>query len=141
MQILNKGAAMDKRINRFKICDPRYHPYLVRVIERLPEEVRENFLNNTSFQLLADDEIFEASVLRYDFSQPVKSIVYLNSKILMEADHQIIHTIASEIAHCVLKKEGIKEWERKLDDLLNEWGFGKEVEAVRNDRAVSESKN
>lgn len=140
MQIPDKEDSMDKRINRFKICDLRFHPYLVRVIDRLPEQVREDFLNNTSFQLFTDDEVFEASVLRYDFSQAVKSVVYLNSKILMESDHQIIHTIASEIARYVLKKEEINDWEKKLDDLLNEWGFGKEIEAVRNDRAVSESK-
>ena len=32
---------MNKRINRFKLCDLRFYPYLRRNLERLPEEVKE----------------------------------------------------------------------------------------------------
>ena len=128
---------MDKRILRFKLCDIRFHPYLVRVIERLPDEVREDLLNDTNFQILTDDEIAEVSVLRCDFNEPIKSIVFINSKILMKPNHQIIYTIASEIAYYVLTKSGTEKRNRKLDSLLDKWGFGKEVEAVRNDRAAS----
>ncbi len=131
---------MDKRINRFKLCDLRFCPYFVRVIERLPEEVSEDVLNDESFHFFTDDEILDACVLRYEFNHPVKTLVYLNTKILMEPGHQIIHTVASEIARYVLKKEGTCMWERKLDELLIKWGFGKEVEAVRYDSAISESK-
>lgn len=130
---------MSQRIERFKLCDLRFHPYLKRVIERLPEEVREIVLNDMSFQILTDDEIFEACVLRYEFGAPVRNLVYLNTKILREPDHQIIHTIAFEIANYFLKKQGTHVWERKLGNLLIEWGFGKEVEAVRYDDAVSKS--
>jgi len=130
---------MTIRINRFKLCDLRFHPYLKSVIERLPEEVREIVLNDMSFQILTDDEVLEALVLRYEFGAPIKTLVYLNTKILMEPNHQIIHTIASEIAHYILKKEGTHGWERKLDDLLIEWRFEKEVEAVRYDLVISES--
>ena len=130
---------MSERIQRFKLCDLRFHPYLRGVIERLPEEVREIVLNDMSFQILTDDDIFEACVLRYEFGAPVRNLVYLNTKILREPDHQIIHTIASEIAHYILKKQDTHEWERKLDNLLIEWGFGKEVEAVRYDDVISKS--
>jgi len=130
---------MSERIQRFKLCDLRFHPYLRGVIERLPEEVREIVLNDMSFQILTDDDIFEACVLRYEFGAPVRNLVYLNTKILREPDHQIIHTIASEIAHYILKKQDTHEWERKLDNLLIEWGFRKEVEAVRYDQVVSKS--
>ena len=130
---------MTQRIQRFKLCDLRFHPYIKRVIERLPEDVREIVLNDMSFQILTDDEIFEALVLRYEFGAPVRHLVYLNTKILREPDHQIIHTIAFEIAHFILKKQGAQVWERKLGNLLIEWGFGKEVEAVRYDEAVSKS--
>lgn len=95
---------MDKRINRFKLCDLRFYPFLRWVIERLPETVREIILNDMSFQILTDDEALEAWVLRYEFGAPVRTLVYLNTKILREPDHQIIHTIASEIAHYILKK-------------------------------------
>jgi hypothetical protein len=130
---------MSQRIQRFKLCDLRFHPYLKWVVERLPEEVREIVLNDMSFQILTDDEIFEALVLRYEFGAPVRHLVYLNTKILREPDHQIIHTIASEIAHYILRKQGTHGLEGKLDNLLSEWGFGKEVEAVRYDQAISES--
>ena len=130
---------MSARIQRFKLCDLRFHPYLRRVIERLPEDAREVVLNDMRFQILTDDEIFEALVLRYEFGAPVRHLVYLNTKILREPDHQIIHTIAFEIAHFILKKQGTQMWERKLGNLLIEWGFGKEVEAVRYDEVISKS--
>jgi hypothetical protein len=130
---------MSQRIQRFKLCDLRFHPYLKRVIERLPEEVKELVLNDMSFQILTDDEVSEALVLRYEFGTPVRTLVYMNTKILMEPDHQIIHTIASEIARYILKKEGTNVWEGKVDDLLVEWGFGKEVEALQYDQVISES--
>ena len=37
---------MDKRIDRFKLCDLRFFPYLRGIIERLPEDVREDVLND-----------------------------------------------------------------------------------------------
>jgi hypothetical protein len=136
---LLKGGTMDKRMNRFKLCDLRFYPYLKSVIERLPQDVRENFLNDMSFQILTDDEVLESLVLRYEFGAPIKTLVYINTNILKEPDHQIIHTIASEIAHYILKKEGTHVGETKSDDLLIEWGFEKEVEAVRYDLVISES--
>jgi len=65
--------------------------------------------------------------------------VYLNTKILKEPEHQLLHTIASEIAHYVLSKRKTGLHSKDIDDLLLQWGFGKEVEAVRYDHAISES--
>lgn len=132
---------MDKRINRFKVCDFRFYPYLVRVFERLPEEVREKVLNDTSFQILADEDMLNACVLRYDFGNPIKTLVYLSSKILTEPGHQLIYTIAHEIAKYVLNKveTETKLREKNIEDLLVRWGFKKEVEAVRYDLAIVES--
>jgi len=130
---------MDNRINRFKLCDLRFYPYLRRIIERLPEEVREDVLNDKSFQILTDDDALNACVLRYRFSDPVKTLVYLNTKILKEPEHQLLHTIVSEIAHYVLSKRKTGLRSKDIDDLLLQWGFGKEVEAVRYDQAISES--
>jgi len=132
---------MSTRIQRFKLCDLRFHPYLKKVIERVPEAVREIVLNDMSFQILTDDDIFEALVLRYEFGAPVRHLVYLNTKMLREPDHQIIHTIAAEIALYILKKQGTHDWKQKVDDLLNEWGFRKEAEAVLYDQAISESED
>jgi hypothetical protein len=130
---------MDQRINRFKLCDLRFYPYLRRIIERLPKEAREDVLNDKSFQILTDDDAPNACVLRYRFSHPVKTLVYLNTKILKESEHQVVHTIASEIAHYVLSKRKTGLRSKDVDDLLMQWGFRKEVEAVRYDHAISES--
>jgi len=131
---------MDKRIDRFKLCDLRFFPYLRGIIERLPEDVREDVLNDKSFQILTDDDALNACVLRYRFSDPVKTLVYLNTKILKEPEHQLIHTIASEIAHYVSNKRKTGLGSKDIDDLLLQWGFEKEVEAVRLDRILCDSK-
>ena len=130
---------MDKRMNRFKLCDLHFLPHLKTVIERLPGDVREDVLNDKSFQILTDDDALNACVLRYRFSDPVKTLVYLNTKILKEPEHQLLHTIASEIAHYVLSKRKTGLGSKDIDDLLFQWGFEKEVEAVRYDHAISES--
>ena len=132
---------MDKRINRFKICDFRFYPYLTRVFERLPEEVREKVLNDTSFQILADEDILKACVLRYDFGNPVKALLYFSSKTLTKPGHQIIYAVAHAIAKYVLSTVQTKTEfrERDIEDLLTQWGFEKEVEAARYDLATIDS--
>ena len=130
---------MDQRMNRFKLCDLRFYPHLRRIIERLPQEVREDILNDKSFQILTDDDALNACVLRYRFSDPVKTLVYLNTKILKEPEYQLLHTIASEIAHYFLSKRKTGLDSKDIDDLLLQWGFEKEVEAVRLDKILCDS--
>lgn len=134
---------MDKRINRFKICDFRFYPYLARVFERLPGEVREKVLNDTGFQILTDEDILNACVLRYDFGDPVKALVILNSKILAGPEHQLIYTIAHEVAKYVssIVKTETEFHEKDIENLLTRWGFEKEIEAVRYDKAITESES
>jgi hypothetical protein len=131
---------MDERINRFKLCDLHFHPYLAGVIERLPEQVRNEVLYDTSFQILTDDDALKACVLRYRFSEPVKTLVYLNTHLLKEPRHQLIYTIACEIAHHVLSKKQTASDADAIDSLLREWGFEKEVTAARSDRMLCESR-
>ena len=131
---------MDERLKRFKLCDLRFYPYLTMVFDRLPQEIRENVLNDRSFQILTDEDLLNTCVLRYKFGDPVKTLVYFNTKILMEPEHQLIHTIAHEIAHHVLIIRESQVDEKKIEDLLIHWGFQKEVDAVRYDLAMAESK-
>jgi uncharacterized membrane-anchored protein YjiN (DUF445 family) len=132
---------MDKRIDRFKICDFRFLPYLTTVFERLPKTVRDEVLNDERFQILADEDVLNAGVLRYDFRNPVKVLVYLSSEIITEPKHQVIYAIAHEIAKYVLSTDKIKSQfcEKDLEDLLVDWGFETEMEAVRYDKAVTGS--
>ena len=131
---------MDNRINRFKLCDLRFFPHLKRVIERLPGNVQEDVLDDKSFQILTDDDALNACVLRYRFRDPVKTLVYLNTNVLKEPEHQLLHTIASEMAHYFLSKRKTGIRSSDIDDLLVQWGFEKEVEAVRLDRILCNSK-
>jgi hypothetical protein len=66
--------------------------------------------------------------------------VYLNTKILKEPEHQLLHTIVSEIAHYVLSKRKTGLGSKDIDDLLLQWGFGKEVDAVRLDSILCDSR-
>jgi hypothetical protein len=130
---------MDSRMERFRQCDSRIYPYLQRVSERLPEQVKEDILNNPGFQILADESISDTCGLRYEFDPPVQTLIYLNTRILKEPEHHLIYTIAMEIAHAVLKMASGAADEKKSEALLISWGFNQEVEAVRYDRALAES--
>ncbi len=129
---------MDKRITRFKHCDPRFYPYLENVFKRLPAEVKENVLNNEAFQIVSHDDFHEMCMLSYQFDHPVEKLVYLNTKVLKEAEHRAICTIAHAIAYAVGEKDRALQ-ERELEKLLVDWGFEQELEAVRYCRAIFES--
>ena len=131
---------MDPRIKRFKLCDLRFHSHLTKVIERLPEPVREAVLGDTSFQILTDEDAPTACVLRYRFKEPVKTLVYLNTNLLKAPEHQLLYTIAAEIAHYILSKKSGDSAARDPNTLLQQWGFDQEVAAARSSSMVCESR-
>lgn len=133
-------TVMQERIKRFKLCDLRFHPYLAEVIERLPDQVRDEVLDDTGFQILTDDEALKACVLRYRFSEPVKTLVYLNTNLLGQPRHQLVYTIAAEIAHYVSGKRQAAQDPDSINALLREWGFGKEAAAARSTVLLCESR-
>jgi len=130
---------MDQDLGRFTHCDPRFHPYIERVLARLPEEVTERFLNDRGFQILAGDDLLEECVLRYAFEAPVKRLVYLNTKMLMEPEHWLIYAIAHEVARYMIGEGESETVEEKVEELLVEWGFAEELDAFRYDTAIAES--
>lgn len=131
---------MDERINRFKLCDFNFHSYLADVCKRLPEQVRNEVLDDTRFQILTDDDALKACVLRYRFSEPVQTLVYLNTNLLRESRQQIIYMIASEIAHYILNKKGTAISVEEKDALLRDWGFDNEVAAARSTSRFCDSR-
>ena len=130
---------MDQRLARFKFCDSRFFPYLGKVIERLPDKDREDVLNNQALQILADEDALDACVRRYAFDPPAEKLICLNPKILVEPEHIIICIMAHEIAYAVLAKNGSDPDEKVIEDLLIDWGFKNEVEAMRYDRTIARS--
>ncbi len=127
--------------DRFKRCDPRFFSYLKKVLERLPPDVKKDILDKERFQLLADEDFHEACVLRHRFEDPVEDLVYLNTKLLKESEHRIILTIAHEIAMVIAGKTKGEEAENEAEVLLIQWGFGKELEAVRYDQVIANSED
>ena len=122
---------MDKRITRFKHCDLRFYPYLGKVLARLPKDVREEVLKNENLQIVADEDFHEMFALNYEFDNPVKNLVCLNTKSLNAPEYQLIHTIAHEIAGYVVGEGKAAFDEKEAEQLLVSWGFEKEVEAAK----------
>jgi hypothetical protein len=131
---------MEQRFARFKYCDSRFFPYLERVMNRLPDKVKEDVLNNNTFQILADEDALDTCVRRYAFDPPADTLIYLNPKILIEPEHIIICMIACEIGYVILCQSEPGPNEKEVEDLLIQWGFEKEVKAMRYDRAIAQSK-
>ena len=130
---------MEQIIKKFTHCDSRFYPYIEKVLTRLPQEVEERLSRDTGFQILAGDDLLTLCVVRYEFDEPVNKIVYLNTKLLMEPEHQLIYTIAFEIARYV-GGEGIAEVvDKAAEDLLIKWGFQEELKAYRYDTTIAES--
>ena len=131
---------MKQIMHQFKHCDSRFYPHIEKVLKRLPEEVREKLHNDMGFQILAGDDLLVLCVVRYEFDEPVRRLVYFNTKLLMESEHQLIYTIAYEIARYVDGEGDEEVVEKKAEDLLIKWGFEEELEAYRYDTAIAASK-
>jgi hypothetical protein len=130
---------MDERIRRFKHCDARFYAYLDQVFSRLPEDLREGILNNKGFQIMADSELPNVCGRLFSFDHPVESMVYLNPRALMQADHRLLCTIAWEMAEYVLSKEEKGSDRRNVEGILVTWGFEQEMDGVRYCDAISGS--
>jgi len=130
---------MDQDLGRFTYCDPRFHPYIERVLARLPEEITRRLLNDNGFQILAGDDLIQECVLRYAFETPVRKLVYLNTKMLMEPEHWLTYAIAHEAARYVIGEGDAEAVEKRAEELLVEWGFEEELEAFRYDTVIVDS--
>ncbi len=130
---------MDQRLARFKFCGSRIFPYLEKVMDRLPDKVKENVLNNGELQILADEDPLGTCARRYVFDQPTETLIYLNPQIFLEPEHIIICIIAYEIAYTVLDQSEPEPSEKAVEGLLIDWGFEKEVKAMRYDRTIAQS--
>lgn len=130
---------MDKRIERYKHCDPRFYPYLDKVLERLPGEVKEELLADEGVQILAQEDLHDTCAARFAFEKPVSKLLYLNMRVLNEPDQRIILALAHEIArHVSAAGEGGGP-AAEAGELLLQWGFEGELEAVCHERRMAES--
>ena len=129
---------MEQKFTRFRFCDSRFYPYLERVMNRLPDKVKEDIFNNSAIQILADEDALGACARRYAFDPPAETLIFLNPKILIEPEYIITCMIAFEIGEVFLCHS--EPGKNAIEDLLIQWGFEKEVEAMRYDRVIARSK-
>ncbi|MFZ0132771.1 MAG: hypothetical protein WAK95_09540 [Desulfobacterales bacterium] len=132
---------MENMQARFQHCDRRFFPYIEKVLSRLPEKIASGLFGNPSFQIIASDDFHDACVLSRKFSPPVQNLVYLNTKILMESEHMVFLAIASQVAFFVAGKDRKDVSSRAAEDLLKHWGFTEELDAVRYDQTVAQTKS
>ena len=131
---------MDERLNRFKFCDLWLYPYLDRVFSRLPENLREEILNNKDFQIVSYATFSDICGYCFHFDQPVEFLVYLNPALVMQPDHRLECSIAMELANYVAINEKRTGDAQRIQELLINWGFENEVNAVCFCNAVAGSK-
>ena len=132
---------MEKMQARFQHCDQRFFPYIEKVLSRLPGEITSELLENTIFQIVASDDFHDACVLSRRFPAPLQTLVYVNTKILKEAEHMILLAIASQVAFFVAAKDGKEVSSREAEELLKNWGFSEELDAVRYDQTVAQTES
>ncbi|HHP7234784.1 MAG TPA: hypothetical protein ACFCUC_09150 [Desulfobacterales bacterium] len=128
---------MDSQIGRFKHCDPRFQPLLDNVLARVPPEVKHSVLEDKGLQIVADTAFSRCCALQFTFETPISRLIYLNPRLLQEADYRQIYMLLREIAQHVL---GEQLDDSAADQQLIAWGFEAEVNAMRFDRAVADSK-
>lgn len=131
---------MEKMQARFQHCDQRFFPYIETVIGRLPGEVSSALLADTEFQIVAGDDFHDACVLSRTFSAPLQTLVFVNTKILREPEHMILLAIASQVAFFVAGKKG-KTSNQEAEMLLKNWGFDRELDAVRFDQTLAQTES
>jgi hypothetical protein len=110
---------------------------LEKVLDRVPAEINKAVLTDKGFQIIADEGGSDVCKLRYDFDEPVLTLIYFNTKILLKPEHWIIYKMAKQIAQYVLSKNGGGFREQDVDATLENWGFKREVNAVRYDTAIT----
>ena len=130
---------METLKKRFRYLDSRFLPYLETVLNRVPAGVKEDILKHGDFQLIADDGFLDQCVLRQTFEQPVHSFCYINTKILREPDHRILLAVASQMAFYCCSRERPEPECRDAEEILKQWGFQEELDAVRRDEIIAQS--
>jgi hypothetical protein len=128
---------INKKISRFKYCTERFYPYIAKVLERLPEEIRsKGVLDDLGFEIISFGDTGGQFI---SFSNPISNLVILEEKILNLSEYQILHCIVHEIAHKIADTKGFQMHEKEAEELVKEWGFETESDLVDYHRPILES--
>jgi len=127
---------MDERLRRFKACDHRLYPYIDKVLERLPDEVKEKVLNDPSLQFISMYDKISRFCL---FDTSIKNLAILKERILMFPEYECTLTIAYKIAQYYVEEGKPGSWRRKIKSQLVSWDFEQEMELAKYHRGLYES--
>jgi hypothetical protein len=134
LYLFKEVESMSENRNRKRLlenCDSRFYLYVDKVLARLPKTVCEKeILGDTTLKIVSVDGNREQG-LYVSFADPPYHLIILNETQIDKPEFEIIHTIAHELAHKVAGKGKTGLWEKEAEELLETWGFEKEVEAVR----------
>ena len=130
---------MDTIIQRFQWCDNRFYPYLEKVLNRVPGQVRQDILDKKEFEIISDDDFLSAHGLHYHFDNPVTNLIYLNTMILKKPENNIIYLIAHQFAHHYIRMNKEIFSENEVKELLATWEFNNEVDQIKNYDSIAES--
>jgi hypothetical protein len=107
-------------VSRFRHCDKRFFPYLEKVLNQLPDGLR-------------DDILGSAKSKNYPFKPPITDLIYLNTSILKRPVLDITYTIAYELANYLVAREDTDEKakDKKVKNLLVDWQFIMDLDRIR----------
>lgn len=132
---------MDSRLSRFTYCDKRFHPYLEKVLNQMPDDVRDNILENRNLQILSDDNFHSSGSLFYRFDESVTHLIYLNTATLKQPVFDINYTIAFEFAKLVTETQHTAPTsrDREAKKMLVEWNFIMDTNLLKPKDPIEES--
>jgi len=113
-----------KKESFLKLCDERFHPYINKVLDRLPQDAVEKVIDNTIVAVF-DDSFYGG---HWQLDSLIEHIIILNEKLLIQPKFVILHVIAHEMAHRVIGdgESGLRE--KEAEELVEKWGFGQGIE-------------
>ncbi len=133
---------MASGVSRFNFCDKRFFPYLEKVLAQIPDELGDDILGDESLQFISNENFLVAKSLNYRVKPPITHLVYLNTAILKQPVADITYTVAYEFAKYLAAKDNSSSeaQEKKVKELLVEWGFVMDLDSIRPAGPIEESK-
>ncbi len=117
-------------------CDKGFRPYVEKVMQRLPDKVRDDLYDSRMKIVSFDAETNLGFYMSFD--SPIEHLIILNKSLLKEPEFKIVHAIAHELAHKAARgKTSLHEME--AEKLVVKWGFGKESKMVNYSRPILET--
>jgi hypothetical protein len=129
-------------VSRFRHCDKRFFPYLEKVLNQLPDGLRDDILGDQGLQIIGDEGLLAAKSKNYTFKPPITDFIYLNTSILKRPVLAITYTIAYELANYLVAREDTNEKtkEKKVKNLLVDWEFIMDLDRIRPAGLVEKSR-